>query len=130
MGRTSNKEFFSLTNRHNCRKYYFNVKLKAIQWDVDDLSFEPNVVHTKHKHVQVKNKRKHNDLASESISSYIMCTRRKYAQSAERDTVCVKYKNIFDTNFKRFVLEDLFYLYEGTKVYVALKKDSTFMKSS
>ena len=42
----------------------------------------------------------------------------------------VKHKNAFDTNFKRLVLEDLFYLDEGTKVHVAAKKDSDFAQCS
>ena len=62
-------------------------------------------------HVQVKN-RKYNDLARQSISSSIMDIRRKYVQSTERDTVCVKHTNMFDTNFKILVLEILFYLDE------------------
>ena len=56
-----------------------------------------------------------------------MHARRKSSQSEERDTVCVKHKNIFDTNFKTLVLEDSFYLDEGTKVDFALKKDIFFM---
>ena len=50
MGRTSNKELSLLTNRHNCRKHCFNTKLNMLEWDVDDLSVDPNVAHAKHKH--------------------------------------------------------------------------------
>ena len=36
----------------------------------------------------------------------------------------------FDTNFKKLALEDLFYLDEGTKSHVTVKKDSDFMQHS
>ena len=50
MDRKSNKKEFSLlTNVCNCRKHCINAKLNMLQWDIDDLSFDPNVVHVKHK---------------------------------------------------------------------------------
>lgn len=73
MGRTSTKEFNTLTNRCNCRKHCFNM----LEWDIDDLSFDPNIICTKYEHAQVKKKRKHNDLVRESIPSSAICARHK-----------------------------------------------------
>ena len=44
--------------------------------------------------------------------------------------MCVKHKNIFDINFKRLVLDDLFYLDRGTKAHFEVKKDNNFMQHS
>ena len=61
---------------------------------IDDSSFDPNILYTKHKHVQVKKKRTCNDLVSKSISSSIASTRRKSTQSADRDATSEKEKRI------------------------------------
>ena len=57
-----------------------------------------------------------------------MHTRRKSTQSEERTTMCVKHKNIFDTNLKTLVLEDSFYLDKRTKLHFALNKYICFMQ--